>query len=164
LRNRPTQNDFSYRDDPDGARCPFSAHIRKTTPRESRDGGLERTGVMMARRGQTYGTRTDDPWDDAPPETRPTGGVGLLFMAFNSSLQGQFEFMQQAWANDSDFPQEGTGLDPIIGQGRRTVKVRYPETWGGTKLTAPQQQVPQTVTMKGGEYFFMPSLAYLKGL
>jgi Dyp-type peroxidase family len=160
----PTQNDFSYRDDPDGAKCPFSAHIRKTTPRESRDDGLERTGVMMARRGQTYGTRDDDPWDDAPPETRPTGGVGLLFMAFNSSLQGQFEFMQQAWANDSDFPQEGTGLDPIIGQGKRTVQVRYPETWGGTKLTAPQPQVPQTVTMKGGEYFFMPSLAYLKGL
>ncbi|MEV5412230.1 hypothetical protein AB0K60_25775 [Thermopolyspora sp. NPDC052614] len=159
----PTQNDFSYRDDP-GGKCPVSAHIRKTTPRETRDGGLERGGVMMARRGQTYGTRTDNPWDDAPPETRPTGGVGLLFMAFNSSLQDQFEFMQQAWANDPDFPEPGTGQDPIIGQGKRTVEVRFPESWGSTKLSPPQKQIPQTVTMKGGEYFFMPSLAYLKSL
>lgn len=160
----PVQNDFSYRDDP-GSKCPVSAHIRKANPRDSRDGGLERVlGVMMARRGQTYGTRTDRPWDDAPPQTRPTGGVGLLFMAFNSSLQSQFEFTQQSWADNADFPAEGTGHDPVIGQGKRDVKVRFPATWGGTKLSTPQHQVPQTVTMKGGEYFFMPSLAYLKSL
>ncbi|MBO3750095.1 Dyp-type peroxidase [Streptosporangiaceae bacterium NEAU-GS5] len=158
----PVQNDFSYRDDT-GAKCPVSAHIRKTNPRDSRDGGLERSlGVMMARRGQTYGTRADHPWDDAPPETRPTGGVGLLFMAFNSSLQNQFEFMQSAWANTPGFPADGTGHDPVIGQGKRTGKVRFPESWGATKLSPSQVQVPQTVTMKGGEYFFMPSLAYLK--
>jgi hypothetical protein len=52
----------------------------------------------------------------------------------------------------------------VIGQGKRAVKVRFPESWGGTKLSPPQSQVPQTVTMKGGEYFFMPSLAYLKSL
>ncbi|MFC7385069.1 Dyp-type peroxidase [Sphaerisporangium rhizosphaerae] len=161
----PVQNDFSYRDDPDGAKCPFSAHIRKTNPRDSKDGGLERVlGVMMARRGQTYGARTDIPWDDAPPRTRPTGGVGLLFMAFNASLQSQFEFTQQAWADNSGFPVEGTGHDPVIGQGRREGKVSFPKAWGSEQHGAPQQQAPQTVTMKGGEYFFMPSLAYLKSL
>ncbi|MEV7964905.1 hypothetical protein AB0O34_02860 [Sphaerisporangium sp. NPDC088356] len=160
----PVQNDFSYRDDP-GSKCPVSAHIRKVNPRDSRDGGLERVlGVMMARRGQTYGTRTDVPWDDAPPETRPTGGVGLLFMAFNSSLQNQFEFTQQSWADSPGFPSEGAGHDPVIGQGKREVKVRYPKAWGSDKLSAPQAEVPQTVTMRGGEYFFMPSLAYLKSL
>ncbi|MCT9931024.1 hypothetical protein N5079_12430 [Planotetraspora sp. A-T 1434] len=160
----PVQNDFSYRDDP-GSKCPVSAHIRKTNPRDSRDGGLERVlGVMMARRGQTYGTRADRPWDDAPPETRPTGGVGLLFMAFNSSLQNQFEFTQQTWADNADFPASGTGHDAVIGQGKRDIKVRFPKAWGGDKLSTPQAQIPQTVTMKGGEYFFMPSLAYLKSL
>ncbi|GAB3903525.1 hypothetical protein GCM10027612_70120 [Microbispora bryophytorum subsp. camponoti] len=118
----------------------------------------------MARRGQTYGGRTDRPWDDAPATTRPAGGVGLLFMAFNSSLQSQFEFTQQTWADNPDFPAGGTGHDPVIGQGRRDVKVRYPKAWDSAKLSAPQRQVPQTVTMKGGEYFFMPSLAYLKSL
>ncbi|GAA0365678.1 Dyp-type peroxidase [Microbispora corallina] len=160
----PVQNDFSYRDDP-GSRCPVGAHIRKANPRDSRDEGLERVlGVMMARRGQTYGSRTDRPWDDAPPQTRPTGGVGLLFMAFNSSLQSQFEFTQQSWADNPDFPAGGTGHDPVIGQGKRDVKVRFPKQWGSSALGAPQHQVPQTVTMKGGEYFFMPSLAYLKSL
>ncbi|RCG29711.1 peroxidase [Sphaerisporangium album] len=170
LHGRPSsdgfavQNDFSYRDDP-GSKCPVSAHIRKTNPRDSRDGGLERVlGVMMARRGQTYGTRTDVPWDDAPPQNRPTGGVGLLFMAFNASLQAQFEFTQQAWADSPGFPVDGTGHDPVIGQGEREGKVRFPQAWGSEKRSAPQAQVPQTVTMKGGEYFFMPSLAYLKGL
>ncbi|MDH2430186.1 hypothetical protein [Sphaerisporangium sp. TRM90804] len=160
----PVQNDFSYRDDP-GSKCPVGAHIRKANPRDSRDGGLERVlGVMMARRGQTYGTRTDAPWDDAPPETRPTGGVGLLFMAFNSSIQSQFEFTQQSWADNSGFPREGTGNDPITGQGSRDTKIRLPKAWGSDKLSAPQSEVPQTVTMKGGEYFFTPSLAYLKSL
>ncbi|MEW9533281.1 Dyp-type peroxidase [Microbispora sp. NPDC049125] len=160
----PVQNDFSYRDDA-GSRCPVSAHIRKANPRDSRDEGLERLlGVMMARRGQTYGVRTDRPWDDAPPQTRPTGGVGLLFMAFNASLQQQFEFTQQSWADNRDFPAEGTGHDPVIGQGKRAGTVRYPKAWGGAALSAPQKQAPQTVTMKGGEYFFAPSLAYLKNL
>ncbi|GAA3790483.1 Dyp-type peroxidase [Sphaerisporangium flaviroseum] len=160
----PVQNDFSYRDD-SGAKCPVGSHIRKVNPRDTRDGGLERVlGVMMARRGQTYGTRTDVPWDDAPPETRPTGGVGLLFMAFNASLQSQFEFTQQTWADNPGFPEEGVGHDPVIGQGKRELKVRYRETWGGDKLSPPIAEIPQTVTMKGGEYFFMPSLAYLKSL
>jgi len=160
----PAVNDFNYDGDP-GSKCPVFAHVRKSTPRESRDGGSERTlGVMMARRGQTYGVRTDNPWDDAPPETRPTGGVGLLFMAFNSNLVRQFEFVQRAWANNPDFPRSGTGLDPLIGQGPRDVPIRYPLTWGGNELSPPLPQVPQTVTMKGGEYFFAPSLAYLNNL
>ncbi|WP_214110090.1 Dyp-type peroxidase [Acrocarpospora catenulata] len=150
------QNNFNYNRDP-GGKCPVSAHIRKTNPRD----GLER-GVMMARRGQTYGVRTDQPWDDAPPETRPTGGVGLLFMAFNSSLEGQFEFTQQTWADNPGFPEEGAGHDPVIGQGTREIKVTHPDSWGSTSRSTPVAQVPQTVTMRGGEYFFMPSLAYLK--
>ncbi|MEV5412227.1 hypothetical protein AB0K60_25760 [Thermopolyspora sp. NPDC052614] len=158
----PTQNDFNYAKDP-GNKCPAFAHIRKMSPRQARDTGSEHfQGVMMPRRGQTYGTRTDNPWDDAPPETRPTGGVGLLFMAFNGAL-GQFLTIQD-WANNPDFPQDKTGQDPLIGQGKRTMKVQYPETWDGGKLSPPQQQAPQTVTMKGGEFFFMPSLAYLKSL
>jgi len=162
----PVQNDFSYRDDP-GAKCPVSAHIRKANPRDSRDGGLERAlGVMMARRGQTYGGRTDRPWDDAPAATRPTGGVGLLFMAFNSDLTEQFEFTQRNWANFAGFPDSGgepqPGLDQVIGQGERP-PANWPRVWGQQE----EQEAPaarQAVTMKGGEYFFMPSLSALRWL
>jgi Dyp-type peroxidase family len=154
----PVGNDFTYDADDDGGKCPISGHIRKTNPRSF---GRE---VLMARRGQTYGVRTDHPWDDAPPESRPSGEVGLLFMAFNGSLLGQFEFTQQSWANSPDFQNPGTGHDPVIGQGKRDVAVGFPKVWGKPELSPPRAQVKQTVTMKGGEYFFMPSLAYLRGL
>ncbi|MEU1727894.1 Dyp-type peroxidase [Nonomuraea sp. NPDC005692] len=153
----PVANDFTF-DDDSGSKCPFSGHIRKTNPRSF---GRE---VLMARRGQTYGDRTDDPWDDSPPGTRPSGEVGLLFMAFNSSLLAQFEFTQQSWANNEDFQNPATGHDPLIGQGARDVKVSWPKVWGRDEASAPQAQVAQTITMKGGEYFFAPSLAYLRNL
>ncbi|WP_378784685.1 Dyp-type peroxidase [Nonomuraea fastidiosa] len=153
----PVVNDFTF-DADDGSKCPFSGHVRKTNPRSF---GRE---VGMARRGQTYGERTDDPWDDSPPEERPSGEVGLLFMAFNSSLLGQFEFMQQTWANNPDFEMPATGHDPVIGQGERDIEVSFPKVWGKPETSVPQSQVAQTVTMKGGEYFFAPSLAYLRNL
>lgn len=153
----PVSNDFTF-DGDDGSKCPFSGHIRKTNPRSF---GRE---VLMARRGQTYGARTDDPWDESAPETRPSGDVGLLFMAFNSSLLSQFEFTQQSWANNPGFEREGTGHDPVIGQGVRDIKVTFPKVWGKPEQSAPQSQVAQTITMRGGEYFFMPSLAYLRNL
>ncbi|MDP4508825.1 Dyp-type peroxidase [Nonomuraea turcica] len=153
----PVANDFTY-DGDDGSKCPFSGHVRKTNPRSF---GRE---VIMARRGQTYGERADDPSDDSPPENRPSGEVGLLFMAFNSSLISQFEFTQQTWANNPDFENPATGHDPVIGQGDRDIKVAFPKVWGKPEMSLPQAQVAQTVTMKGGEYFFAPSLAYLRNL
>ncbi|GAA3583788.1 Dyp-type peroxidase [Nonomuraea rosea] len=153
----PVSNDFTF-DADTGSKCPFSGHIRKTNPRSfGRD-------VLMARRGQTYGERTDEPWDDSPPASRPSGEVGLLFMAFNGSLVRQFEFTQQQWVNNADFENPATGHDPVIGQGDRDIKVSFPKVWGKPEVSLPQGQVPQTVTMKGGEYFFAPSLAYLRNL
>ncbi|MGW4475827.1 Dyp-type peroxidase [Nonomuraea sp. NPDC004354] len=154
----PVGNDFTF-DADTGDKCPFSGHIRKTNPRFD-----SIRNVLMARRGQTYGERADRPCDDAPPETRPSGGVGLLFMAFNSSLENQFEFTQRDWADNADFLNPGTGHDPVIGQGVRDIKVAFPKVWGRPEQSAPQAQVAQTVTMRGGEYFFMPSLAYLRAL
>jgi Dyp-type peroxidase family len=153
----PVANDFTF-DGDDGSKCPFAGHVRKTNPRSF---GRE---VLMARRGQTYGERADEPWDDSPPENRPSGEVGLLFMAFNSSLLDQFEFTQQSWANNPNFEVEATGHDPVIGQGERDIKVTFPKAWGKPEMSGPQAQVAQTVTMKGGEYFFAPSLAYLRNL
>ncbi|WP_033292237.1 Dyp-type peroxidase [Amycolatopsis jejuensis] len=165
----PVPNNFTYGSDADGAKCPFQAHIRKTNPRGS--GGAEDPADerkhLMARRGVTYGERADDPTADLPPSARPSGGVGLLFMAFNSVLGNQFEFTQTLWANNPGFPiVPGTkpGLDPVIAQGSREPAGNV-TTWGdptGTPITA--DPVPQAVTLKGGEYFFAPSLAFLRGL
>jgi Dyp-type peroxidase family len=69
-------NDFSYATDPQGTRCPFSAHIRAVNPRTT-----ENRWRMIARRGMPYRS--------------PDGAeVGLLFMAYMADIEGQFEWMQ----------------------------------------------------------------------
>jgi Dyp-type peroxidase family len=168
----PVMNNFDYGSDEAGSKCPFSAHIRKVNPRGfgGAPGGaptnvpFERSHIM-ARRGQTYGHRTDDPGAELPPAARPTGGVGLLFMAFNADIAAQFEFSQAAWADNPTFPFTSptpAGLDPVIGQGNRP-EVDFPTRWGkGDRTTAAT--VAQAVTTKGGQYFFFPSLAFLDTL
>ena len=169
----PVQNDFTYNSDGEGGKCPFFAHIRKVNPRSS--GGFEPPAGerfhIMARRGQTYGVRTDDP-NDGKTTNKPTKDVGLLFMAFNSNISEQFEFAQKSWANSSGFPKVPTGrvapgLDMVIGQGTRP-DIDSPKMWGADFGVAAQHKkvapVPQAVTMKGGEYFFMPSLPTLTSL
>jgi Dyp-type peroxidase family len=167
LGSKPIPNDFDYDKDAAGNRCPFHGHIRKTNPRESATGSDERQH-LMARRGQTFGKRTDDVNAQAPSAAQPAAGVGLLFMCFNSEIVNQFAFTQSAWANNAGFPfnlpagRPPAGLDQVIGQGSRP-KAECPVAWGGAtnKLVAA---APQAVTMKGGEYFFMPSIAFLKAL
>ncbi|MET8846930.1 Dyp-type peroxidase [Amycolatopsis sp. NPDC004625] len=163
----PVSNNFTYDSDRAALKCPFQAHIRKTNPRGS--GGAEEPDGerrhLMARRGVTYGERPDDPNADVPPAARPSGGVGLLFMAFNSVLDNQFEFTQSLWADNPGFPiVDGVtpGLDPVIGQGERAPS-DYTVDWGGSAQRTADP-VPQSVTLRGGEYFFMPSLAFLRSL
>lgn len=163
----PVSNNFTYDSDRAALKCPFQAHIRKTNPRGS-GGAEEPPGErlhLMARRGVTYGERPDDPNADVPPAARPSGGVGLLFMAFNSVLGNQFEFTQAIWADNPGFPiVDGVtpGLDPVIGQGERGTS-DYTVEWGGSAQRTADP-VPQSVTLRGGEYFFMPSLAFLRAL
>jgi len=164
----PVTNNFDYGADADGRRCPFQAHMRTANPRGS--GGIQLPSDerihILARRGQTYGQRTDDPGADLPPSSRPAGGVGLLFMAFNVDLGQQFDFVQDRWVNNPGFPNPNggaePGLDPVIGQGARKEGTYFP-IWdaAASRTTAA---VPQAVTLKGGEYFFMPSLAFLRYL
>lgn len=165
----PVTNSFTYNDDLDGLKCPFHGHIRKSNPRGS--GGFEAEPQerlhIMARRGQTYGERLDDPDADLPPSARPTGGVGLLFMAYNVDIAEQFEFVQKTWVDNPNFPKVSgstppPGLDQVIGQGPRT-KVSQPQFWNATSAVEVDP-VPQAVTLKGGEYFFTPSLDFLNNL
>ena len=155
----PVMNDFTYASDDQGMKCPYYAHIRKVN---ARGPDAADRSHLMARRGQTYGVRLDDINADLPASSRPVGGVGLLFMAFNASISGQFEAMQSL-ANVPGPPEHVTGgVDPIIGQGPRG-KTDSPTSWGGEEVENTDP-VAQAVRMKGGEYFFMPSLEFLKGL
>ncbi|RYY65743.1 MAG: hypothetical protein EOO24_54720 [Comamonadaceae bacterium] len=100
----------------------------------------------------------------------PTGGVGLLFMAYNSKIASQFKFTQQIWANNAGFPlQPGGphGIDPVIGQGPNEAgQQKLPLAWDQEAGGPTDASVPFAgfVKMKGGEYFFSPSLTFLKSL
>src|SRR5262249_10941372 len=58
--HHPVPNNFTYADDEAGRKCPHLAHIRRMNDRTGQ-------GPLLARRGQTYGERSED----GPP---PTGG------------------------------------------------------------------------------------------
>jgi len=165
-------NNFRYdQDDPNGTKCPFHAHIRKTNPRGdiSKKFGLDEEqserSRRIVRRGITYGQREVGSENDVPLEQLPTGGVGLLFMCFQNSIPKQFGFMQKSWANDPNFLNDGTGFDPVIGQkgieGTSQGQL-WPEKWGNPE-TKPFD-FANFVTLKGGEFFFAPSMSFLKGL
>jgi Dyp-type peroxidase family len=153
---------FTYADDAQGLRCPFHAHIRKVNPRG--DTVRERHAAAEAERrrrivrlGVTYGRRS--------PRLRdaPEYGVGLLFMGFQSHIAKQFAFLQQMWASNPDFVRPKTGRDPLIGQraaGEDAGAQQWPAEWGkpGTKPF----DFGGYVTLKGGEFFFAPSLPFLK--
>lgn len=159
-------NNFNFRSDPNGLKCPFAGHIRKSNPRgESVDKigpivGNEKRH-LMARRGITYGRRGLHPND---PQIRfddmPTGDVGLLFMAYQSNIEDQFEFTQQTWVNNADFVANGTGIDPVIGQGHAPNGQKWPDQWG-TSLKAEPFDFSRWVRLRGGEYFFAPSIPFL---
>jgi Dyp-type peroxidase family len=181
----PVLNNFHYDQEPPnaispdrGPRCPFQAHVRKTNPRTD-----DTRAATMARRGITYGERGDTHLssdgrtilDAVANEDRPTGGVGLLFMAYQASIPDQFEVVQGLWANNSGFPVtapgQPIGIDPVIGQGP-SVPQDWPKGWGKPTTESHDfyKVAPGTanngpfVTMKGGEYFFAPSLVFLRGL
>lgn len=159
----PVLNNFNFDSDPSGLKCPYAAHIRKTNPR---DPTINSTSRLMARRGITYGERADDP-NDGLLVNKPETGVGLLFMAYQSNLTDQFEFTQVSWANNTGFhfnsPLQPVGIDPVIGQPTNGGDQRYPLDYGKAPLSTPFD-FSGFVTMKGGEYFFAPSLSFFKGL
>jgi deferrochelatase/peroxidase EfeB len=106
-----------------------------------------------------------DPGEDSNLEQLPTGGVGLLFMCFQSNIARQFGFMQKSWANNLNFVQPATGLDPVIGQkaaGDVASVQQWPPQWG--KPGKKAFDFGQFVTMKGGEFFFAPSLSFLRNV
>jgi deferrochelatase/peroxidase EfeB len=106
--NGKRENDFAYSiDDPNGNKCPFSAHIRLVNARRS---SVEEKAHRIARRGITYGDPA--PWGE-DLDALPEKGVGLLFQCCQADLANQFEFLQKAsGVNDPVTGQSLNGLAP----------------------------------------------------
>ncbi len=148
-------NAFDHADDSDGQKCPLGAHIRRMNPRAAKlttNTNINRKRIL--RQGLEYGPPLPE---GAPDDGAQRGQAGVLICA---DLDLQFEFLQSEWINKGDF----VGLpsderDPLIGTH---------DNGGG--FTVPGADVPflfdmkQLVTVRGGEYFFAPSLTALRGI
>jgi Dyp-type peroxidase family len=160
---RPTNN-FTYDEDPDGEKCPLQAHIRKVNPRR-KDRYEPIHGIV--RRGITYGKRWKEPKDHPSLEELPTKDVGLLFMCYQKDIAEQFEHLQFRLANDPHFPgKHDLGLDPVIGQpsGAKTTQQKWPIQWNDPREKHKPFDFYGFVTLKGGEYFFAPSIYFIRNI
>lgn len=154
-------NEFTFSADAHGFACPIGSHVRRANPRDSL---LDQSSAALAsanrhrllRRGRTYG----------PPLALDAHGHddharGLIFMCLNSDIERQFEFVQQNWLNNPCFGGLYDERDPLVS----------PQPHGGGRFTLQADGVReriggigQYVTVKCGDYFFLPGLSALRYL
>lgn len=165
-------NDFNYKGDEAAFKCPAHAHIRKVNPREEVGfpGGLLGDGRnrRIVRRGIPYGKPMPGlVGASIPTDPNPSADRGLLFLCFQANIKAQFEFIQRKWVDEPNFPNgligKNTGYDPLIGQGQDEGQ-RWPNKWGDEASGRDRISFESPVTLKGGEYFFAPSIAFLQAL
>jgi Dyp-type peroxidase family len=151
-------NNFNYANDPRGRQAPFGCHIRRMNPRDTKLTRLTDVKIhRLIRRGTTYGPPYDP---NALSEADDEVPRGAYFLFISAKAMATIEFLQQEWINDGNFIGIGDERDPIIGQ----------QEEGGT-FTIPKDPVRRLVrgietfnTLRGGEYFFMPSISGLNWL
>jgi deferrochelatase/peroxidase EfeB len=111
----------------------------------------------LIRRGTTYGPPYDP---NALSEADDEVPRGAIFLFISAKAMATIEFLQQEWINDGNFIGIGDERDPIIGLQEE-----------GGHFTIPKDPVRRLVrgietfnVLRGGEYFFMPSISALKWL
>ncbi len=172
-------NDFEYGDDRAGDIVPLAAHVRKAYPRNQiprhEDGQDIPNGTRseadaesktqthrLLRRGIPFGKSLGAGEGGGEHDPR-----GLLFFAYQSDIERQFEFVQRAWVNDPDFPRQAEGTLPAAGQD----PIITNDSAGGAIRGCPfhaladKSKCPVSfshfVKTRGGGYFFSPSVSTL---
>jgi Dyp-type peroxidase family len=150
------RNNFTYAGDDEGLRCPLGAHLRRSNPRGTT---LKRATAVrrhrLIRRGVEYGPHLQDGQlqDDGVDR-------GLINLFIQADIERQFEFVQKEWMKGGEFiGLDPTEQDPINGTGGE-----------GSQMSVPGAKqpflfdLPTFVTVKGGEYLFVPGLKALAGI
>jgi Dyp-type peroxidase family len=145
-------NDFNYKEmDPLGYACPLGSHARRLNPRDTAHNMNRR---RMIRRGATYGPALPD---GAPEDGEERGIAAFIICA---SLVRQFEFAQNVWINDKSFHELGNEHDPICGAQDGNLDFTVPKR----PIRKVHKGIPAFTTLRGGAYFFLPSLTALRYL
>src|SRR5262249_44753636 len=138
---------------------PLGAHMRRMNPRDAEltrltDPNLHR----IIRRGTTYGAPYDP---SAVSEGDDEVARRIFFLFLSPKATATLELLQQEWINDGDFAGVGDERDPLLGL----------QEDGSATFTIPQEPVRRRLhgiesfnVLRGGEYFFVPSITALKWL
>jgi Dyp-type peroxidase family len=145
-------NNFNYKQqDPIGYAVPLGSHIRRMNPRDTAANMNRR---RMIRRGATYGP----PLPEGVPDDGKERGIAAFVIC--ASLIRQYEFAQNVWVNDRNFHELGNERDPLIGHHDGTLEYKIPKR----PIRKTIRGLPSFTTVKGGAYFFLPSLTALRYL
>lgn len=181
------QNQFTYDSDPDGSHCPFGAHIRRANPRNAdlpaSSGLLARLLHMlgfcnaaysddviastrfhrMIRRGREYGPKLTP--EEAAGDGPDPAEHGIHFICIAANILRQFEFVQNSWMMNTKFDAMTEQSDPLLGNREGIAGCPFTDTFALSQAQAVRTRlmgVPQFVTVRGGAYFFLPSLSALR--
>ncbi len=157
--------DFTFRDDPLGVKCPLGSHLRRSNtrdmldpllnaPPDKRGGSVLNNRRRILRRGLPYGTAREGGTD--------ADEHGIIMLAACANLFRQFEFVQQQWMQyglDFNLASEGC---PIIGNHGPDAKFVIAVEPGSGRQPFIAHGMPQFVEVRGGDYFFIPSMTALR--
>jgi deferrochelatase/peroxidase EfeB len=183
------QNQFTFDKDPSGRCCPFGAHVRRANPRNTdypgRPTNFVARGITMLgfgpkgfrddltssvrfhrilRRGREYGPELS-PSDALAPAPAGDSERGLHFICLNANILRQFEFLQNAWIMNTKFSALTGESDPLLGNREAIPPDLVTGNFTRQEEGALRRRVsglPQFVTVRGGAYFFLPSLRALR--
>lgn len=155
--DRHRNNDFLYRDDLRGFKCPAGAHARRANPRDAFDHEMSVDVRLhrMIRRGTSYGPML-------PEGVLKDDGVdrGIIFVFVGAHLKRQFEFVKTQWLNDGIFIGAPPEKDPLVGPNDGSGVFTIPQRPIRRRL----QNLPPFVVTRGGEYCFAPGLRAMRWL
>jgi deferrochelatase/peroxidase EfeB len=110
----------------------------------------------IIRRGRPYGERWEPNSADAEGENAERG---MLFIALNADIAGQFETIQHSWINNPHFNGLYSGTDPIS---------HVPNGEGITIQSRPANiridRPKPFIRVRGGAYFFLPGIRALRDI
>jgi len=148
-------NDFNYANDPLGRQVPLGCHIRRMNPRDTTLTRLTDVNIhRLIRRGTTYGPPYDPNALSTEDDEVPRGSY---FLFASAKAMATIEFLQQEWINDGDFIGASGERDPIIGLQKEDATFTIPKDPVRRRLHG----IETFNVLRGGEYFFMPSLSGL---
>jgi Dyp-type peroxidase family len=143
-------NDFGYREDRHGLRCPIGAHVRRSNPRDSLSVHDVTPDAALALADQHRILRRGRVYEEG-------GKRGLVFVCLNANIEKQFEFVQASWVANPEFDGLDGERDALLGPGGQFTRP-------GAVLPERVRGLAQFTTLRGGAYFFMPGLRSLEFL